>query len=195
MNDKIKIDAPPPPRSLLSRLWYEVGVHVSTLMLTLGFSFRVKGRENVPQSGPLMVIANHASFFDPVAVGVAVRRHLVFLARKTLFRNPLFGGLISSFNAVPIDQEGVGKEGIKTILHQLRQQSAVLVFPEGERTPDGNMVPLRPGIHLLMRRAESLILPVGVAGAFEAYPRRPARTDARSVVHAAGSRHHGCVHR
>ena len=176
MNDKNNNDAAlasscDTSQSLLTRFWYEIGVHVSTLTFTLGFSLRVKGQRNVPQSGPLLVVSNHQSFLDPVAVGVSVRRHLVFLARKTLFRNPFFSWLIRSYNAVPIDQEGVGKEGIKTIVQQLRQQKAVLVFPEGERTPNGQMLPLRPGVHLLIRRAESLILPVGVAGAYEAYSR------------------------
>jgi len=172
MNDAIKTDAAPIlPESLLAKLWYEFGLQLGRVVLSLGFSMRVTGSSNVPRTGPVMVIANHGSFLDPYFVGVAVRRHLVFLARKTLFNNWLFGKFISSFNAVPIDQEGVGKEGIKTILAQLRAQKAVVVFPEGERTFTGKMQPLRPGIHLLIRRAECMVVPVGVAGAFEAYPR------------------------
>src|ERR1700677_558189 len=105
MKEKNKINAEP-STSFLSRLWYEIGIHTPPLLFTLGFSMRVKGRHNVPQTGPLMVIANHQSYFDPVAIGVAVRRHMVFLARKSLFNNPFFGKLIASYNAVPIDQEG-----------------------------------------------------------------------------------------
>ena len=167
MNDTIKTVAPPPNPSLLSRFWYDMGVHLGWLAFTLGHSLRVKGDHNVPRDGPAAGDRQPSELSSiPTSIGVAVRRHLVFLARKTLFRNPMFGKLIASFNAVPIDQEGVGKEGIKTIIDQLRQQKAVLVFPEGERTPHGQMLPLRPGIHLLIRRAESTILPVGIAGLF-----------------------------
>ncbi len=157
--------------SLLSRAWYELCLEACASALTLGFSLRTAGGFRMPRQGPVLVISNHQSFFDPVLVGIAVRRHLTYLARKTLFRHPIFGRLISSLDAVPIDQEGVGKDGIKTVVAKLRQERAVLVFPEGERTPNGDMLPLKPGIHLLIRRAESIILPVGVAGAFDAYPR------------------------
>lgn len=157
--------------SLLSRFWYELGLHATSAALTLGFSLRAAGSHQMPRQGPVLVISNHQSFLDPVMVGIAVRRHLTFLARKTLFRHRLFDWIIRSYNSVPIDQEGVGKDGIKTIVEQLRQEHAVLVFPEGERTFTGNMMPLKPGVHLLIRRAESVIVPVGVAGAFDAYPR------------------------
>jgi len=162
---------PEPTSSLLSHLWYEGGRWWGGLCLTLGFSMRVEGFHNMPEKGPVLVIANHQSFFDPWMIGTAVRRHMTYLARKTLFRNPYFAWLIRSLNAVPIDQDGVGKEGIRTIIGQLRQQRAVLVFPEGERTGDGDMHPFRPGIHLLIRKAEAQIVPVGVAGAYDAYPR------------------------
>jgi 1-acyl-sn-glycerol-3-phosphate acyltransferase len=117
------------------------------------------------------VLANHQSFFDPWLAGMAVRRHVVYLARKTLFRNRLFAKLIRSLNAVPIDQEGVGKEGIKAVLAQLRLNRAVLVFPEGNRSENGLMQPLQGGIHLLMRKADAKIVPVGIAGAYDAYSR------------------------
>jgi 1-acyl-sn-glycerol-3-phosphate acyltransferase len=157
--------------SLPAIIWYETAFLSGMAAMTLGFSLRTEGRRNMPASGPVLVVANHQSFLDPLLVGLAVHRHLCYLARKTLFRKPAFARLIRSFNAVPIDQEGVGKEGMKTILRQLRLGQAVLIFPEGERTENGVMNELRPGVQLLIRRAQVPLLPVGIAGAFDAWPR------------------------
>jgi 1-acyl-sn-glycerol-3-phosphate acyltransferase len=157
-------------RDWLSYLLYEVVYWSSMALMTLGFSLRSEGRQRVPRSGPALLIANHQSYLDPVLLGLCSRRHLCFLARKTLFKNPVFAWLIRTLGAVPIDQEGVGKEGIRTILDQLRAGKAVVIFPEGTRTPDGVMHPLRPGIHLLIKRTEAPIVPVGLAGAYDTWP-------------------------
>ena len=90
--------------------------------------------------------------------------------RKTLF-TPSFGWFLRSVNCVPVDQEGIAKEGLKTVLHLLHQGRAVLVFPEGERTLTGEILPFKPGVQLLIKRAQAPIIPVGIAGAFHAYPR------------------------
>jgi len=160
------LDAP-----IARRLMFKGSHAATTAAFTLGFSLRTFGMRHMPLRGPALVVANHQSFLDPPMVGVAVRRELVYLARKTLFRNRVFAALIRAYNAVPIDQEGIGKDGIRTILEQLRMGRAVLVFPEGERTPDGSMVPLKPGIQLLIKRTQAPIVPVGIAGAYQAWPR------------------------
>jgi 1-acyl-sn-glycerol-3-phosphate acyltransferase len=154
----------------LSYLWYEFCFWLSFVGMTLLFSLRMEGRRRLPRRGPVLIIANHQSFLDPVLVGLAAPRHLCYLARKTLFKNPLFAILIRSLHAVPIDQEGVSKEGLKTIVRLLEQGEAVVVFPEGTRTPNGELQPLKPGIHLLIRRSRAAIVPVGIAGAFHALP-------------------------
>ncbi|MHB1425861.1 MAG: lysophospholipid acyltransferase family protein [Gemmataceae bacterium] len=153
-----------------SWLLYEIGYWSSIAGLTVGFSYRFEGRRNIPRTGPALLVANHQSFFDPSIVGSATRRHLCFLARKTLFRG-LFGRLIRRLNAIPVDQEGVAKEGLKAILEQLKEGQAVLVFPEGERTLTGEVQPLKPGILLLIKRLSAPIVPIGIAGAFDALPR------------------------
>src|SRR5262249_56464322 len=61
--------------------------------------------------------------------------------------------------------------GLKMILQQLQAGQAVVMFPEGTRTHDGRMRPLRPGVHLLIKRARAPIVPVGIAGTFQAWPR------------------------
>src|SRR5262249_7581529 len=104
-------------------------------------------------------------------VGLGTRRHLCYLARKTLFRKRVFAWFIRMLNAVPVDQEGVGKEGLKAILEQLQLGRAVVVFPEGERTHTGAMSALRPWIELRIKRAQAPVIPVGIAGDFEALPR------------------------
>jgi 1-acyl-sn-glycerol-3-phosphate acyltransferase len=156
--------------SRLAYLWYEVNYLVGMAAMTLGFSLRVEGKKNVPRTGAALIVANHGSFLDPILAGLVCRRHICYLARKSLFRNPLFRRLITSFNALPIDQEGIGKEGIKAVLAELAKDRAVLVFPEGTRTEDGAIQPLRPGIQLLIRKAQVPVVPVGIAGAFHALP-------------------------
>ena len=154
-----------------ARMWYRFCHVVQSHTFTLGFSLRTEGGSHVPPAGPALIVANHQSYVDPVVIGLAFPRQLIYLARKTLFRNPVFSWLIRSLNAVPIDQEGVGKEGIRTILEQLQLGKAVVVFPEGERTLTGRMNPLKPGVHLLIKRTHAPIIPVGIAGAYDAWPR------------------------
>jgi 1-acyl-sn-glycerol-3-phosphate acyltransferase len=160
-----------PEGSALHGLRFRFSHAATAAFLTLGFGMRTAGMANMPMHGPALLVANHQSYLDPPLVGVAARRELVYLARKTLFRNRFFTALIRAYNAVPIDQEGIGKDGIRAILEQLQRGRAVLVFPEGERTPDGAMQPLKPGIHLLIKRTEAQIVPVGIAGAYRAWPR------------------------
>jgi 1-acyl-sn-glycerol-3-phosphate acyltransferase len=157
--------------ALCSQFVYETTYITAALAMTLGWSLRTTGRQNIPATGPALLVSNHQSFIDPLLVGLATPRQLCFLARKTLFKNRLLKWLLSMLNGVPLDLEGVGKEGIKTILEQLQGGQAVVVFPEGERTADGAVQSLRPGIHLLLRRARATIIPIGIAGAFDAMPR------------------------
>ena len=141
----------------LSRTWYEVCRYHIMAGLTLGFSLRFEGGRNIPAEGPALLIANHESFLDPIAVGLTTTRQLCYLARKTLFASSLFGSFLRSVGCVPVDQEGVAKDGLKAVLDQLSQGRAVLVFPEGERTGTGQMNPLKPGIQLLIKRTKAPI--------------------------------------
>jgi 1-acyl-sn-glycerol-3-phosphate acyltransferase len=155
----------------LRYLWYELNYWLAAAGMVLGFGLRREGHQNMPRTGPALVLANHQSFLDPVIVGLAARRHLHYLARRTLFRHWGLSWLMRSLNAVPIDQEGFARQGLKTILEELEAGHAVLVFPEGQRTFDGQMQAFRPGIHLLIKRVSMAVVPVGIAGAYEAWPR------------------------
>lgn len=134
------------------------------------FRYRFSGKSFVPHIGPVLLVANHQSNLDPVLVGIACPRQLKYLARQGLFFWP-FSLWIRSLGAVPIDRERGAIGGIRTTLELLKQGNAVVVFPEGSRTPDGKLHPLLPGFSLLARRSGATVVPVAIDGAFEALPR------------------------
>ena len=152
-------------------LWHRFNFCVLYPSFTLGFGLRTEGSRNIPRSGAVLLLANHESFLDPPLIGVAARRKLNYLARKTLFKSPPFAAYLRSMGTIPVDQEGVAKEGLRTSIDLLRAGKALLIFPEGERTPTGQMQAFKPGIQLVLRKAPVPIVPIGVAGAYEALPR------------------------
>src|SRR5690606_7647333 len=130
-------------RPFLKRWWYDFCWVVMWCVTKFYFRFRYRGGEHMPRRGPLVVLCNHQSNLDPVLVGVASPRQLSFLARDSLFVG-WFGSLIRSFDAIPIDREGTGLAGIRATLGRLKKGDAVLLFPEGTRTSDGYLQPLKP---------------------------------------------------
>jgi len=135
------------------------------------FGFRCFGSRHMPPDGPVLVCSNHQSHLDPVLVGLVFGRRLNFVARESLFRFAPLRWLIEFLDAIPIDREGTGLQGIKESIRRLRRGEAVLIFPEGTRTPDGEIGELKPGFCALARRTQAALLPVAIDGAYQAWPR------------------------
>jgi 1-acyl-sn-glycerol-3-phosphate acyltransferase len=135
--------------------------------------FRVRCHDylRVPSSGALLVCSNHQSTLDPILVGIASRRRLNYLARQTLFRFGPFGWLIRSLDAIPLERDGLGIGGLKESLRRLKQGEGLVIFPEGTRSADGDVQPLKPGFCMLARRSAVSVVPVGIDGAFDVWPR------------------------
>lgn len=152
-------------------LSYDTGWLVFGVLFRTLFRLRVYGAKRVPREGPVVLAANHASFMDPPLIGASTRRQIHFLARASLFRHPVLGTLLRSWDVVPVDRDSGGIAGLRTILERLSQGGAILLFPEGTRTRDGQLQPARSGIGLTVIKSECPVVPVRVFGTYEAYGR------------------------
>jgi 1-acyl-sn-glycerol-3-phosphate acyltransferase len=158
-------------RTVTQRLGYDaLRVLCRTIAVWL-YGLRVEGREHWPESGGGLICSNHQSMFDPPLVGLTCPRRMNYLARDTLFRVPGLKQLITFLDAIPIDREGGGLAGLKETLKRLKAGELVLIFPEGTRTHDGQVAPLKPGFISVARRSRVPLIPVGLDGAYQAWPR------------------------
>ncbi len=151
---------------IYSLLYYPLG-----MLAIFTHSFRFEGQGNVPSTGPVLLIGNHQSYLDIVMMGLACPRRIYFLAKMPLFGNRILAAIMRLFETISVDAEGFSRAGLEGILRELKKGQTVLIYPEGERCWDGNLAPLKPGVSLLVRKARCPIVPVGIAGAFAAWPR------------------------
>ena len=150
---------------------YFIGKWTLFLLFKICFRLRVVGAENCPRHGALIVAPNHTSFLDPVIAGIAVSRGLNFMARDSLFKNRIFGKILSLVNSFPLKRERADLGAMKLAIDKLLQGKAVLIFPEGTRSKYGNLGAAKLGIGLLAASSEASILPCYIKGSNEALPR------------------------
>ena len=163
-------------------LSYRLGWLFFRALYTVYFRWRVFNAERVPVSGGVILAANHASFIDPPLVGGALPRPINYLARESLFRFPVVGAVLRSWNAVPVDRDGGGAAGLKAILARLLAGGGIILFPEGTRTKDGRLQPARSGIGLTVIKSTAPVVPVRVFGSYEAYGRHMKIPRPRRVI-------------
>jgi len=151
---------------------YLAGYTLILITSTILYRPRTEGLRRVPRTGPLVIVANHQSNLDPPIVGTLLRRkYLMFIARVGLFKAAWFGKLIRAVGAIPIRRGEPDLPAIKTALARLEDRGAVVLFAEGSRTPHGRMQPFQRGASLLIKRAKCPVLPVGIDGFRDAWPR------------------------
>lgn len=142
------------------------------IWFTFSYRFRFFGQHHIPRSGPVLLVSNHQSMLDPIIVGIgSSHRQFYAMARATLWNNKILGWMMNTLNAIPVDQDKPDASTIKRCIEVLKQEHALLVFPEGARTYTGKTEAFEPGTMLIIKRAKPTIVPVALEGAFDAWPR------------------------
>ena len=142
------------------------------LAMRLFFRLRVIGRDHVPASGPLILAPNHVSSLDPFALAAAldpVRLDETWWAgwRKAVLRNPLRSFINRLAHTVPIEKDATGL----TVGAAILRRGRILVwFPEGHRSPDGQLQPFKRGVGVLMQELSAPVVPAHIAGTHAAMP-------------------------
>jgi 1-acyl-sn-glycerol-3-phosphate acyltransferase len=150
-------------------LFYRVCQCSALAVIRTLWDVRIEGRENVPRTGSLLVTANHRSYLDPALLGAVVPREVGFAAKKELFKIPGFGRLIRALNAVPVDRSSIAPSTLRRFEDWVRGGNALLVFPEGTRSKDGNLGTAKTGVGMMMTKFSVPVLPVYLEGTESAF--------------------------
>ena len=151
--------------------WYLLGYSLSKTIAKTFFNYRVIGAENMIEDGPCIIAANHCSFFDPPLVGVACKRAIHYLARKSLLEWPVLGPIFPDLNVIPVERKNADRSALMGAIRVVRNGGAVLIFPEGTRSPDGHIQPAQPGVGMIVAKTGAPVVPVRISGSFDAFPR------------------------
>ncbi|MEO0540534.1 MAG: lysophospholipid acyltransferase family protein [Cyanobacteria bacterium P01_A01_bin.105] len=140
-------------------------------VLRLYFRGQVYGIEQVPREGPFIVVANHASDFDPPIVACAVRRPVSYMAKEELFKVPVLAPAIRAYGAYPVKRGSADRSAIRAALQQLESGWAVGIFLQGTRTVDGRIPNPKLGAALIAAKAQVPLLPLCLWGTHRILPR------------------------
>lgn len=135
------------------------------------FQGRVYGAEHVPKQGPMLVVANHASDFDPPIVSCCMRRPVSYMAKQELFKVPVLAPAIRLYGAYPVQRGGAARGAIRAALQQLDQGWAVGIFLQGTRTRDGRILEPKLGAAMIAAKAQVPLVPVSLWGTHRILPR------------------------
>jgi 1-acyl-sn-glycerol-3-phosphate acyltransferase len=142
-----------------ARLWARFGLMLNGVTVTLS------GAEHLPE-GPVIFMSNHQSNFDILSLLFALPRQIYWIAKKELFEIPVFGHSMQRGGYIPLDR-GDGRKALQSMdaaAATISQGKSVVLFPEGTRTPDGNLLPFKRGGFILARKAAVPVIPVTING-------------------------------
>lgn len=151
-------------------MFYFIVTHLFYLYFKFFFRLKIYGKENI-KKGRCLVAPNHTSFFDPPLIAGAWPGTAAFLARKTLFKSRFSSYILDCLHTYPVGGTADDLSSLKVIGQLLQADQAVVIFPEGSRSPDGTLATVKSGVGMIAMRNNAPIIPVYIDGTFEAWPR------------------------
>jgi 1-acyl-sn-glycerol-3-phosphate acyltransferase len=133
------------------------------------FRGEVVGLNHIPDSGPFLIAANHASHLDPPVIGCQIPRQMRFFARKTLWNSRVGNWWMTSTECIPVDRDTGDVGAIRKVLQALQADRAVVLFPEGTRSPDGTLQKPKAGVGLMACKTGVAVVPARVFNSHAAF--------------------------
>jgi 1-acyl-sn-glycerol-3-phosphate acyltransferase len=145
------------------------------LIQTLGFkvlwNVAVHGTENIPSSGPTILMMNHISALDPVlCMGAVSHRYVIPMTKVENAAHPILGGFVKWYGAYTVNREEVDRSALLNSIELLKSGQLILIAPEGTRNPEGLTQP-KDGLTYVATKADAIIVPTAVSGAVGWLPR------------------------
>ncbi len=150
---------------------YRVSQFIGRLILKFYFRRRVEGMENIPKEGACIVVANHTSFLDPFLICTIAPRIIHYITYAYFYYFWLFHWYCRRVHCIPIKKDGKDISALKRALRLLKNGELVGIFPEGVRSKTGKLGKGEPGVALIALKANVPIIPVGIQGAYESFPK------------------------
>ncbi len=145
-------------------LFYPIAT-ITMKALLMSFSrWKVKGKENVPKTGPLIVAANHLNLADSPLLSASIPRKIAFMVKEELYYSPRGGVFIRSFGAFPVNRDESDRGAVRQALKILESGKVLGMFPEGTRSSNAKMQPANVGVSFIALHSGAHILPVGISG-------------------------------
>jgi len=150
---------------------YDIGKALTRLILRVLGRWEVEGAENFPPEGGVILAPNHISYLDPPAAGSAIKRPTWFMAKEELFKIPVLGWLITRTRAFPVRRGTADRRALRRAMELLDNGEVVMIFPEGQRSPDGKLGEPELGFALIALKTRAPVVPMALIGTDTVLPR------------------------
>ncbi|HVT71648.1 MAG TPA: lysophospholipid acyltransferase family protein [Lacunisphaera sp.] len=160
---------PRPPDPLQMQPFYGFFHYLASSIYGMWFRGEVVGTENFPTAGPFLIASNHASHLDPPMVGCQIAKQMRFFARRSLWNNRLLAWWLDRVETIPVERDTGDIGAIKKVLQALKEDRAVVLFPEGTRSPDGHLQKPKAGVGLMACKTGVPVVPCRVYDSFAAF--------------------------
>ena len=148
----------------LSSIVYWMLRSIAWLLVHLVCRYRLSGREHVPSTGTLLIVANHLSWFDPILLSLVSSRRIWFFTKVEVFRWPVVGWLCSVTGQIPVHRGEGDRVALAHALAYLAAGRALVFFPEGTVERQEQMIAAHPGAAMIAMRSGATVLPIGHTG-------------------------------
>ncbi|ADD02411.1 1-acyl-sn-glycerol-3-phosphate acyltransferase [Thermoanaerobacter italicus Ab9] len=148
-------------------MFYYIAKIIVRTIIKVIFKIKIKGLENIPKKGPVIICSNHISFLDPPVIGALLNRRIYFMAKEELFKNPFLRLLLGTgLGAFPVKRGTADLSAIKTALTYLKKGKAIGIFPEGTRSKTGQLQKAEPGVAMLAIKGNAPVVPIAIKGRY-----------------------------